>query len=78
MVAFGLAVEPYILVDIYCRNLPLQNLAVLDKTKISNQMSTIGVYIHHRQWLGVCLYIILRGFSVLLIRFVGSQGLDVG
>ena len=42
-----------------------------------NQMSAFGVYHYHR--LARCVrYIIRRGLSVLLIRFTGSQDLDMG
>ena len=71
------AIKSYILVDIYCRNLPLQKLGGFKQNE--DAQSDVRVWCISSSSIGSVYAIYLRrGLSVLLIRFVGSQGLEVG
>ena len=71
------AVEPYILVDIFFVVIFHIETWPFRITRRCAIRCLRLVYIPITDWLGVC-DISLRGLSVLLIRVIGSQDLDMG
>ena len=71
------AVEPYILVDILLSKSSTSKLGGF--TQNEDSQSDVRVWCISPSPIGSVYAIYLRrGLSVLLIRFVGSQGLEVG